>query len=257
MLGAAFFHPLFQPASIFFEQKTSYSKTLAENSVRLGIACRPRDPLPADFILAGREPLLRQHFHQACLGIDNVQRERRIIITLRRITGGNNELVQGLKFRWHFDLVHSGFERQWDFELGQGWGRSIDALRRLLEPARDFRQVKSCELLRVETREPDASAFRTPDADIIRWHQKSSTVGIQRKSRLVGILLHNQRDQISQRSLVTVMNPGKRLPRGSVYLWKSFPIPGRWPNGAVQEFPQSESVEFGHQPAVGTPCGFT
>src|SRR5256885_13058914 len=53
-------------------------------------------------------------------------------------------------------------------------------------------------------------------------------------------LLHNQRDQISQRSLVTVMNPGKRLPIGSVYLWKSFPIPGRWPNGAGQEFPQSE-----------------
>src|SRR2546429_1934699 len=179
MLGAAFFHPLFQPASIFFEQKTSYSKTLAENSVRLGIACRPRDPLPADFILAGREPLLRQHFHQACLGIDNVQRERRIIITLRRITGGNNELVQGLKFRWHFDLVHSGFERQWDFELGQGWGRSIDALRRLLEPARDFRQVKSCGCLVSETRDRMLLPFRTLHPTIFGWLRTISTSVIQ------------------------------------------------------------------------------
>src|SRR6267142_2772288 len=218
MLSAAFLHPFLQPASIFLEQKTSDSETLTENSVRLGITCSPRDPLPADFILAVREPLLRQHLHQASLGIENIQRERRIIIRLRRITGGNNLLVNGAKICRYFDFWHPGFERVWNFEFRQGLGRCVNTFRGLLEPARNFRQVKSCEFLRVKTREADASAFRTPDAHLIRRHWERSAISIQRKSSFVGLLLQDQRNQISQWTLLTAMNPGKGLPRGGVQL---------------------------------------
>jgi hypothetical protein len=62
-----FFYPLVEPAPVLFQQKASYPETLTEDPMRLGIARRAWDPLFSNLILAGCEPLLRQHFNQSRL----------------------------------------------------------------------------------------------------------------------------------------------------------------------------------------------
>src|SRR5450631_1491779 len=60
----ALLQPPFQPASIFFQQKTASSKTLAKDAMRLRIACCARNPLLPHLVLAGRKPFLWQDLDQ-------------------------------------------------------------------------------------------------------------------------------------------------------------------------------------------------
>src|ERR1700730_6977627 len=110
-LGAPF-EPTFQPASIFLQQEATGSETLAQNTVRLRIACRPRDPLFAHLLLAAREPFLRQNLNQSRLQIDDIKCEGWLVGTLGGVTGGDDYFVDSSQFAGHVNFMHAGRERK-------------------------------------------------------------------------------------------------------------------------------------------------
>ena len=130
--------------------------------MRLWIARRPRDPLLSYLILAGREPFLRQNLHQPRLQIYDIEREGRVIGIFGRIAGRDRSVRPPAQLRWHFDLVHAGGQAERDFEIGNGLRGGVNAFARLLEPAGNFREVKSLELIGIETGEANAPALGAP-----------------------------------------------------------------------------------------------
>jgi hypothetical protein len=146
--------------------------------VRLGIAISAWDPLLPNLILAGREPLLWQYLNQSCLQIENVQGERRIVISFCWITRGDNQLIHRPKLSWDFELVHAGVETERNLKIGDWGSRSVNPFRRLLEPSSNFCKIKSFELIGIKAREPNAPALWTPDAEMRRRNEKWTAVGI-------------------------------------------------------------------------------
>ena len=128
------------------------------------------------------------------LRIDDVKRERRVVRAFGRIAGGNDQFVHSLQFGRHFNLVHASGEAEWDFKLGQRRCRRIDALARRFEPAGNFDQVEGLELVRIEAGNANAAAFRAPDSEVGRRHEKRPAICIQREARLVRFLLQGQSD---------------------------------------------------------------
>src|SRR5580692_8017552 len=119
--------PPIEPTAILVKQKGSNSKTLPENAVRFGIARRARNPLLSNLILAGREPLLRQDFNQSRLQIENVQGERRVIVSFRRITRRNNQFIHRLQLGRNFKLMRSSIETERHLKLRDWRCRSVDS----------------------------------------------------------------------------------------------------------------------------------
>jgi hypothetical protein len=60
-------NPLIQPAAVVFQQKTPDPEALTKDAMRLVIAGRTRNPLLSNLLLAGCEPVLRQHLDQTRL----------------------------------------------------------------------------------------------------------------------------------------------------------------------------------------------
>ena len=64
-------YPLRKAAAVFFEKERANPETFADDAVRGGVANGAGDPLPADFILRGREPTLRQDLHQSGVKVED------------------------------------------------------------------------------------------------------------------------------------------------------------------------------------------
>src|SRR5579863_5939675 len=163
---SAFFNPPIQPAAVLAQQEASHPEALAKDAMRLGIAGRACDPLLSDLVLSRGEPLLRQHLDQTRLQIEDVQRKRRIILSLRRVTRGDNQLINRAQLRRYINLVHARCESKRDLKVRKRRRGSIDALGRLLKPSGQLREIESFELARIKRGQADASSLRTPDAEL-------------------------------------------------------------------------------------------
>src|SRR6185312_14480952 len=115
------------------------------------------------------------------------------------------------------------------------------------EPACNFDQIESLKLVRIEAGDTNTSALRAPDSQVRRRHEKRSAISIQGKARLVWFLLQAEGDQIAQRPLAAVMGPGETLAGSRIESRKSFPVPGRRPDGLLKSIFQTRSADLRHQ----------
>src|SRR6266851_1442382 len=215
--------------------------------MRLGVARRAGNPLAAYFILRCRKPFLRQDLYQSGLQVENKERKGRSVVRHCFITGGNDQLVDGLQFRGHINFVRARWQRDWYFKVGYGRGDRINAVSRLLEPAGDLRQIEGLKLVRIKASQANAAPLGTPNAEEVRWHKKRPAVCIQRQARLVRFLLRRQRYQISDGALFAVMCPDEALAGDRVESGESLPVPGRRADGRLDLLAEAGGIGCRHR----------
>ena len=64
------------------------------------------------------------------------------------------------------DFVRAGTQSEGDFELRDRRGFRVYAVRRLLEPTRNFSEVKGFELIGIEPSEANVPSLWTPNSEI-------------------------------------------------------------------------------------------
>src|ERR1700733_9722708 len=219
------FEPLRQPAAVLLQQKCAHAKAFAEDAMRFRVAAGTRDPLLSHSILRGGEPLLRQDFDEPGLEVQQKQRKGGGVVRDRFVTRGNDQFVYEAQLRRHFNLVHPRTQRQRHFQIRERSRGRVNAIGRWLKPPRNFSQVKSFEVVRIEASQAKAAPLRTPDAEEMRRHKIRTAIGIECESHQFRLLLQAESNEMLNRARLRVMSPDEALSRGGTKSREGFPIP--------------------------------
>src|SRR5262249_24453074 len=142
--------PSFQTAAVLFQKESTDAMALANDALRLGISGRTGDPLLSYPVLCGRKPLLGQNLDQSGVKVYHKQREGGVVVRRGPIAGRNDQLLCPRKLGWHADFERACRQVQGHLELGNRRCMRIDAVARLLEPARKFSDIESLERIGIK-----------------------------------------------------------------------------------------------------------
>src|ERR1019366_7306541 len=179
--------------------------------------------------------------------IDNVNRCRCIVLGLRAILRGDEQLFDAMKLCRRIDGVSAFFEHGTDRELRQGRGRGVDTFRRGLEPAGNFLVAEGLQRVQFEYYKAQVAAIGAPDSQAVRIEREGTAIRIQRQSRLVGFRSEMQRDEVRELALGSMMLPGEDLSGWAAQFGKRFPKPWRRTHGLLEKAVQAAALRMGRR----------
>jgi len=143
--------------------------------------------------------------------------------------------------------MHSRAEGKRQFEFGARRSLGIYAVGRLFEPSRNLCQVKSLELIRIETGKPNTASFRAPDSETTWRRQKRPAIRIERQPGPFRLMLECQRHHVAYGALASMMRPDEALSLRGMKRRKCSPVPRCWAARALKLLTNAGKVRSWHE----------